>query len=189
MDGDLRKRDYKLGQIHGRLNPKKGKSEAETQRKVFLSQRITICRSRDFAKNTSIRLFGYEMPLGFRRDLCVDLVGYDRGMNLYVIELKKGASREDIVKINKQVNRYAEKVGQIKANIEKDYKEAFFYPQKFREIKKIVLAPREFYSAINWGRRDPSIEYLYFRSDDITNQKVGRNINVHVVSARHCNKS
>jgi len=184
MNSKLRKSDFKLGCIHGKINPKEENSEAMIQRNVYLSQSIKIKRSNDDKKNSLIRLFAYEMPLGLRRDNCVDLVGYDVEHNLYLIELKKGSSAEALSKVIDQINGYANKVAEIREHIEGDFEKTFYLNLKFKKIKKLILAPREFYKGNKRNDySDDTIEYLYFRDMDITERKIGKTINVHKVKS------
>ena len=56
----------------------------------------------------------------------------------------------------------------------------FFLKLKFIEIRKIILAPREFYARRDSNDYpDTTIEYLYFRDKDITERTIGEAINVH----------
>lgn len=182
MNRKLRKSNFKLGSIHGKINPKEENSEAMIQRNVYLSQSIKIKRSNDDKKNSLIRLFAYEMPLGLGRNNCVDLVGYDVQHNLYLIELKKGSSTETLSKVIDQVNGYAHTVDEIKKYIEKDFEKTFYLKLKFKRINKLILAPREFYrDSKRNDYSDNTIEYLYFRDKDITERKIGKTINVHNV--------
>jgi hypothetical protein len=182
MNSKLRKSDFKLGSIHGKIDPKEENSEAMIQRNVYLSQSIKIKRSNDDKKNSLIRLFAYEMPLGLGRDNCVDLVGYDVKHNLYLIELKKGSSTETLSKVIDQVNGYADTVDKIQTYIEKDFEKTFYLKLKFKEIRKLILAPREFYKGSKRNDyTDDTIEYLYFRDKDITERTIGKTINVHKV--------
>ena len=50
MNSKLRKSDFKLGSIHGKIKPKAENSEAMIQRNVYLSQSIKIKRSNDDKK-------------------------------------------------------------------------------------------------------------------------------------------
>ena len=184
MNSKLRKSDFKLGSIHGKISPKEKNSEAMIQRNVYLSQCIKIKRSNDDKKNSLIRLFAYEMPLGSGRDNCVDLVGYDVNHNLYLIELKKGSSAEALSKVIDQINGYANKVAEIREHIEEDFEKTFYLNLKFKKIKKLILAPREFYKGNKRNDySDDTIEYLYFRDMDITERKIGKTINVHKVKS------
>ena len=139
-----------------------------------------IKRSNDDTKNSLVRLFAYEMPLGYGRDECVDLVGYDAEYNLYLIELKKGSSTEDLSKVINQISGYAKKVDEILKYIEDDFEKTFFFKLKFGEIRRIILAPREFYEGkTSNDYSDSEIEYLYFRDKDIIERTIGEPVNVH----------
>ena len=180
MNDKLRKSDFKLGRIHGTMDPEKVDSEAQIQRNVYLNQSIRIKRSNNDTKNSLVRLFAYEMPLGHGRDECVDLVGYDAKHNLYLIELKKGSSTEDLTKVTNQISGYAKKVAEILKHIEDDFERTFFFRLKFGEIRRIILAPREFYEGkIFNDYSDSGIEYLYFRDKDITERNIGEPVSVH----------
>ena len=179
MVKQLRKRDFKLGCIHGKIQPEKGESEYAIQRKVFVSPGMEINWTR--YNRERIRIFGYEIPLsaGTTRGNCVDLMGYNEDKDLYLIELKKKDSNEDLSKVNKQINDYAERMETIQPHLEKEFRETFFYGIKFKSIKKLVLAPREFYEK-NIESKDSSIIYGYFRDRDITTRKSFGYVQVHI---------
>lgn len=143
------------------------------QRNLFLGQKITIESKRDGQSNPVIRLFAYEVPLEkVRRGRCIDLLGYDREKNLYIFELKHEKSTEKISKVNEQIKCYAEKLAKIKKYIEEEFNKIFFFAVEFKEIRKIVVAPCEFYE-FNGDEYESDIEYLYyddsgvFEKDDI----------------------
>ena len=174
-----RTKNFKLGQIHGKLRARKRKSEAHIQRTVFLIRKIKIWRKRN--KTTTVRMFGYEVPLqsGKSRGSCVDLMGYDKDRNLYLIELKKKGSGEKIPKIIKQINDYENMVKRILPCIEREFKEEFLFPIKFNKtIRKIILAPREFYSSRKEDLKGESIDFCYFRDKNINKRKSHRMINL-----------
>ena len=181
MEKSLRKSDFKLGQLHGRLQAASSKSEARIQRTVFLSQKLKIWRKRNEA--TVVRIFGYEMPLktGCTRGECIDLVGYDKDYSLYLIELKKKESQEKIADIIEQLNGYETSVKQILSNIEEEFENEYFLPVHFGALKKIILAPREFYEKRKKDLAPGSIEYAYFGDRDINKREPGEVINVHLV--------
>jgi len=181
MEKTLRKQDFKLGQIHGKLQAENDRSEAQIQRVVFLSQRLKIWRKRNEA--TVVRIFGYEVPLktGCTRGECVDLVGYDKEYNLYLIELKKKGSQESIADIVEQLNGYENSIKQILPYIEVEFKSEYFLPINFGAVKKIVLAPREFYESRKKDMVSGSIEYAYFGDRNINKRKPGEIINIHLV--------
>lgn len=177
MTKGLRTKDFKLGCLHGKLQADNKRSEAQIQRTVFLSQRIRVWRKRDFA--SVIRIFAYEVPLeNHMRGRCIDLVGYDDAHNLYIIELKKKESTEQIEKVIEQINNYAETIKLIQPHIEKEFEETFFFPIKFSDTKKMILAPREFYTGQKRLLTDGTIDYGYFRDRDI-NEKDPKDI-IHV---------
>jgi len=158
-----RNRDFKLGIIHGKIQPDKEKSEASIQRNLFLHQRIVIKRGK--YNECIVRLFAYEMPLGLKRDECIDLVGYDKDFNLFLIELKSEESKEHLSEVVQQLNNYEKRVKEIKRSIEKDFKKTFYLHIKFTDIKKAILAPKMFY----YGKTldDDTIEYLYVKPNDV----------------------
>ncbi len=175
MKKGARKNDYKLGQIHGKLNPDKSDSEARLQRTVFLSQKILIKRS-NHEPESEIRLFGYEVPLtsGRHRGECVDLLGYDCNRDLYVIELKRGGSKEKIVEIQKQIEDYARAIEGMKSCLEEAFQETYLLPVVFKEVKKILLAPKEFYDNKDWAPcLEKGIECVYYRDRDIQDRDPG----------------
>ncbi len=181
MEKPLRKRDFKLGQLHGRLQAVSNKSEAHIQRTVFLSQRIKIWKKRN--ETTVVRIFGYEMPLktGCTRGECIDLIGYDKNHNLYLIELKKKESQERIADIVEQLNGYEDSVRRILPHIEDEFQSEYFVPVSFGTVKKIILAPREFYEGRKKDLVPGSIEYAYFGDRDINKREPGEIINIHLV--------
>lgn len=142
----LRTKDFRLGCFHGKPVAEKHDSEAHIQRVLFLNKGLLIVRSK--TNISEINLFGYEIPLeqGSSRGKCVDLMGYDQKHNLYLIELKKGKTSEKMPKIIEQINAYAVSLREILLCIEVEFEKAFFLPIKFHSIKKVVLAPREFYT-------------------------------------------
>jgi hypothetical protein len=183
MQKGLRFKDYKLGCLHGKLHAEDEKSEAHIQRTVFLSQRIRVWRKRDLAP--IIRIFAYEIPLeNYRRGRCIDLMGYDEKHNLYIIELKKKESNEKVDKVIRQINNYADSVCEILPHIEKEFEAAFFFPIKFSSIKKMIIAPREFYEGQNHLLTDNTIDYGHFKDKDINKRKPKNVINIHLQKAK-----
>lgn len=165
---ELRKKDFRLGKIHGKTSPQKKCSEATVQRNLFLGQRITIVRKRDGRSNPVIRIFAYETPLDkVSRGRCIDLLGYDRDKNLYIFELKSGDSTEELSKVNSQIKDYADTLDEeIRKCIEQEFNEEFFFTVEFKEIRKIVVAPREFYNR-NGDEYKSDIEYLYYADPSV----------------------
>lgn len=174
-----RKKDFQLGCLHGKLQAADKRSEAHIQRTIFLSQRIRVWRT--MTCKPIIRIFGYEVPLeNYGRGRCIDLMGYDGEHNLYVIELKKKESAENMDKVIKQVNDYAESVNSIRSYIEKEFVETYFFPIKFKSIKKMIIAPREFYKGKKGQMIDSTIDYGHFKDKDITEREPKEIINVHL---------
>jgi hypothetical protein len=166
MTKGLRTKDFKLGCLHGRLQAIDPKSEAHIQRNIFLSQRIKVWRKINLTP--IIRIFGYEIPIeNHKRGRCIDLMGYDENHDLFIIELKRRDSTEKIKKVIEQINNYADSVQQILPDIEKEFKEVFFFPIKFASIKKMIIAPREFYKGKEHLLTDKAIDFGYFRNKDI----------------------
>lgn len=178
----LRNKDFKLGQLHGKLQAENRRSEAHIQRTVFLNQKIRLWLKRN--KTITIRIFGYEIPLQANkpRGYCVDLMGYDKDNNLYLIELKKKESGERIPKIVDQINSYESMIKQILPFIEKEFKTEYFLPIKFKKnIKKMILAPREFYIQGKKEFKNNDLYFAYFRDRDISTRKPGKAINLSMV--------
>ena len=188
---ELRKKDFRLGKIHGKTSPQKKCSEATVQRNLFLGQRITIVRKRDGRSNPVIRIFAYETPLEkVSRGMCIDLLGYDQDKNLYIFELKNKNSTEKLSDVKEQIEGYACKLKKIKKFIEREFSETFFFNVEFREIKKMVVAPRDFYKA----REDDykgDIEYLYYADGSVFGKAdIPQNVKLHVwkkSAKRKCN--
>lgn len=179
MDRQLRKRDFKLGCIHGKVQPEDRQSEHAIQRKLFNSPGLEINLAKD--KKERIRLFGYEIPLlsGTTRGNCVDLMGYTENKDLFIIELKKKDSKEKLISVNKQINKYEQMTRKILHCIEEEFKETFFFNIKFRSVKKLVLAPREYFSNQDL-KKDPNVIYAHFKDKDITARKSHGYVQVHL---------
>ncbi len=186
MGKTLRKQDFKLGQIHGRLQAENNKSEAQIQRAVFLSQKINLFVSR--GHTIQIRLFGYEIPLqsNASRGRCVDLMGYDEKHNLYLIELKDENSREKTDKIEKQITDYEIMLRQRLIDIQKDFKREFFLPIIFgrKKIYRIILAPKQFFNPHRMKEikrlRNEDIIYADFGGRDIYGHEPGKPVSIHL---------
>ena len=107
---------------------------------------------------------------------------YDKDSNLYLIELKKKEASERIPKIIDQINNYTHMTKQILPCIEKEFKKEFFLPMRFnKSIKKVILAPREFYVSRKKGLKDKSVYFCYFRDRDINTKKPGKIVNLSLV--------
>jgi hypothetical protein len=177
----VREIDFKIGRFHGKFLSKNNKSEAYIRQIVFLGQRLKLWRTNN---NTPIiRIFGYEVPLRAKcsRGECVDLMGYDEKHNLYLIELKRELSSDDIANIAKQINGYEKIVKDSLCFIEKEFEKEYFFPMEFKQIKKIILAPKEFYKRKRQKLTEDTIEYAYFGDMEIHKREIGEIINIHLV--------
>lgn len=187
-----RKGDFKLGVIHGKI--KAQKRELIMQRNIFLMSSIIIKSARDVESNRRIRIFGYEVPLGHYRDKCIDLLGYDKDHFLYIIELKDSENNEKLPDVEEQITGYANGISKARLDLEKDFADTFFAKVKFKEVvKKIILAPHEFYRKNGVGcQAKPDITYLYFKDSDSKNLecnnfkkvRLNRHLQVHIWNFR-----
>lgn len=181
MKKKLRKEEFRLGQIHGRLQAKDKHSEAQIQRVVFLSQKIRLWRT--MHEQADIRLFGYEVPLktGCHRGECVDIIGYDKDCNLYIFELKQKKYSKNTIEIKNQILSYANAVRTIKKSLEEAFEKEFHLPIEFRDIKSVLLAPKEFYKDKDLTQyKNYGIECAYFRDSKIQKRKPGDTYITHV---------
>jgi hypothetical protein len=176
-----REKDFKIGSFHGKLLPEDRSSEAKLRNDLYLVGMLCINITR--MEIIKIRLIGYEIPLGHRGDR-VDLLGYDKIHNPYLIELKKNNTNEDLDRIMKQVNRYERQFNDIKTAIRDEYRMKFHWPDfEFSgQVKKIILAHREFYkdkSPKDYGAAD-----VYLCSFAGLNDIYGADGNVIVIDKR-----
>jgi len=139
-----RDRDFKIGSFHGKILPEDWNSEAKLRNDLYLVGMLWINIAR--TENVKIRLIGYEIPLGRRGDR-LDLFGYDENHNPYLIELKKDNTNEDLKQVMDQLCRYERQFSDIKRAIRNEIREKFHWPEfEFTDqVKKIILAHREFY--------------------------------------------
>jgi len=188
MDG-IRRERFNLGTVHGKPVPKVENSEAAIQRGLYLKGLIKIVRSKNQDKNSLVRIFGYEIPLEKRdkkRVRCADLLGYDQSYNLYLFELKDKDSKEDFSNVVNQINNYEEILLKIKPYIEQEFYESLFFKIKFHDqIRKVILAPREFYKNVEKKQRTvelhKDIEYAFFRALDTKNlTDASKVVNIHI---------
>lgn len=162
---NVRTSGFRIGTIHGRLEPQKTGSEAMLQRNLYHRGSLELVRSK--TNKTRVRLVAYEVPLkkGKRTD-SVDLIGYDKDKNLYLIELKRGNSSEELRKVVGQVVDYREKFRGIQGDFVRELKDAFFFdfPAK-SSVRCLILAPREFYKKKKTEldkARQVGIDFAYF---------------------------
>jgi hypothetical protein len=139
-----REKDFKIGSFHGKLSPEDLSSEAKLRNDLYLIGMLWINIAR--TKNVKIRLIGYEIPLGRKGDR-LDLLGYDEDHNPYLIELKKDSTNEDLNQVIEQIRRYERQFSDLKRGIRDEFREKFHWPEfEFTdEVKKMILAHREFY--------------------------------------------
>jgi hypothetical protein len=142
-----RKKNFKIGCFHGKLNPKDASSEAKLRNDLYLIGMLYLNITRTNVRK--IRLIGYEVPLveGQKRGQCIDLLGYDQEYDPYIIELKKKDSKEDLAKIIKQISKYEEYFQNSKHYIEEEIQNKFHWPD-FRfsdEPRKIILTDRSYF--------------------------------------------
>ncbi len=178
----LRRENFRFGCFHGKPVAEKIESEANIQRVLFLNKQLRIVRSK--TNISMINLFGYEIPLeqGNSRGKCVDLMGYDKEYNLFLIELKKDKTSEKMSKIIEQINGYADSVKVIREAIEAEFEKTFFFKIKFSlMIKKVILAPREFYKLRSKKElTDATIEYAFIGKNLVKHKLNGKAIDVHI---------
>ena len=138
----LREKGFRLGTWHGK-NPDADDREYAIQRALYLYG-INLVPTRK--KPIYLRPFAYEMPL-YRssRSKSVDVVAYDGLFNVYLIEVKRAKNTERLEDAVKQVNRYAEAFQKIKTDVEDEFKERFHFGAVFRDVVKVIVAPRNFY--------------------------------------------
>jgi len=64
--------------------------------------------------------------------------------------------------------------------IQNEFEKTFFFPIKFNEIKKMIIAPREFYQKKKYLLTDETIEYGHFLDKDINTREPKDIINIHL---------
>lgn len=142
----MRKKDYKIGRVHGRVTTKTKKGENEIRNQVFLIGQVMIEEKQGVT--LPIRIISYEFPLGSKRDNCIDLMGYDKKHNPWIFELKKENTKDSIEKMVNQVNCYADKFSNIIHLVAEEISRVYFL-ENFNlttNIRKVILIPREYYN-------------------------------------------
>jgi len=153
---NLRQDNFKIGTFHGTLTPTNSSKEAKFRNVLYLIGNLVIQVKNDLLIN--IRLIGYEIPLGNREER-IDLLGYDSEKNPYIIELKTDSSTEKLPDIINQINNYSRIFPSIVPFIEDEFYNKFFFNLKFtNDIRKIILAPREFFQTIKDKSIYPSVD-------------------------------
>lgn len=164
-----RQENFKLGTFHGTLNPEKGSKEAKLRNALYLIGNMKIAISEN--KEIKIRLIGYEIPIEYKGKR-IDLLGYDEDKNLCIIELKKDSSKEKIEDVINQIENYAIILSSCIKKIENEFNDKFFFKLKLTDkIRKIILAPREYYQKPNQSPKD-------FKNNDIFICSIGKIRNV-----------
>ena len=139
----IRKENFKICTFHGTMDPEKGSKEAKLRNALYLIGNLNLQISR--TESVNIRIIGYEIPIEYRGKR-IDLIGYDKDKNPWIIELKAHDSKERINEIIQQINDY-EIIFKTQIDaIEKEFTDKCFLNISLtRKIKKMILAPREFY--------------------------------------------
>jgi len=142
-----RTKNFKLGTFHGKLFPEKNIREAKLRNALYLigNLRVELAREDCF----DVRILGYEVPLG-ERDKRIDLLGYDKYYNSWIIELKTDESTDTIDEVVNQVNDYANLFKPLIPFIKEEIKDVFLLDINLTDnIKKMVLMPRDYYVGKN----------------------------------------
>lgn len=139
-----RENDHKLFRIHGKISPQQATYEAKLRNDLFMVGELRITTGK--GKHRRIRIIGYEMPLGSNRDECIDLIGYDKDHNLYVVELKTN-SKNSPKDVTDQLERYTKKVTKILGKLASEVRdqlllEGFTFSRK---IIKVALIPQSYH--------------------------------------------
>lgn len=140
-------KNFKLGTFHGKLLPEKNIREAKLRNALYLIGNLRL----ELTKKDciDIRILGYEVPLG-ERDKRIDLLGYDKDLNPWIIELKTDESTDTIDEVVNQVNDYANLFKPLITFIKEEIKDVFLLDINLTDnIKKMVLIPREYYNGKN----------------------------------------
>lgn len=140
---DERKKSFKIGTFHGTLNPVDSSKEAKLRNVIYLIGNILLPITN--TEKIKIRVIGFEIPLE-NKGKRIDILGYDSELNPWIIELKADSSNEKIADIVNQINGYANILPLLLPGICNEFKNKFFLDLKLtNNIKKIILAPREYY--------------------------------------------
>jgi len=98
-----RRKDFKIGRLHGQLSTTVDKYENEIRNQLYQIANLDIVITR--SNKTRVRLIGYEIPLAIKGKR-IDLLGYDNQLNPYLIELKRGDSSDTLQDISDQLRKY-----------------------------------------------------------------------------------
>ena len=149
--GKIRKKDFKIGCVHGKLDPDDRSTEAILRTQLFLIGMLRVEITRN--QSIDIRIVAYEMPLetGQSRGQCIDLLGYDQNKRPWIVELKKTTSKESIGQIIEQINRYESLFQEIRGYVQDEIRNKFHWNDfTFSgETGRIILAGRDFFQGEN----------------------------------------
>jgi hypothetical protein len=153
--------------MHGVVQPPIG-TEERIRNGLFMAGSLNLILGEDVTKK--IRLAAYEMPLAkiTTSGKRIDLFGYDKDHNPYIIELKTGDANDEIPEVIKQINRYESILNPILNDVEKAIKEQLFLDEfeLTRDVKKIVLAPAKYYTKHDWKpHKNKGVLLCYLRKD------------------------
>jgi hypothetical protein len=162
-----RNEKFRLFTMHGVVQPPIG-DEERIRNGLYMAGSLNLALARRFTRK--IRLAAYEMPLATntKSGNRIDLFGYDKDHNPYIIELKTGDARDEIPEVIAQINRYESMLIPILNDVEKAIKEQLFLDEfkLTRDIKKIVLAPANYYTKHDWEPyKNEEILLCYLRKD------------------------
>ena len=185
-----RQSHFRLLTMHGVVRPRAG-SEARLRNDLYLVGAVKLMYSRELQKD--IRLIGYEVPLqtGQKRGNCIDLFGYDADHNPYLIELKTGVSKDDLPKVLQQITDYEKMLIPHLDSIENEIREKLFLAdfKLTKDVKKIILASREYYDKNPWkDHKDSDVLFCYFSGKQSVDDMVEKAIGEKVVSLSIHNK-
>lgn len=160
----IREKNFKIGTFHGTLKPVDGSKEAKLRNALYLIGNLNLKITN--TKCIKIRLIGYEIPIEYRGKR-IDLFGYDNQAdkkNPWIIELKAHDSTEKITDVVQQITEYGKQLPLYLNKIEKEFYEKFFIKLELTaNIKKMILAPREYY--INQDKTNyPEMHDIYLCS-------------------------
>ncbi|OQC10183.1 MAG: hypothetical protein BWX75_00584 [Candidatus Cloacimonetes bacterium ADurb.Bin088] len=162
-----RNEKFRLFTMHGVVQPPIG-TEERIRNGLFMAGSLNLILGEDVTKK--IRLAAYEMPLAkiTTSGKRIDLFGYDKDHNPYIIELKTGDANDEIPEVIKQINRYESILNPILNDVEKAIKEQLFLDEfeLTRDVKKIVLAPAKYYTKHDWKpHKNKGVLLCYLRKD------------------------
>lgn len=137
-----------LGTYRGKRLDASDQREAKHQRDIYQigSMMLRFARSRD--KNPVVRIAAYEVPIyeHAARTESIDLLGFDREFNIYLIELKRSKSSEPVSQVVNQIDRYIDGFEGIRDHLIKEFNDVLYYPVKeFGKVNGLLLAPESYY--------------------------------------------